>query len=247
MSWGSRSGLHGAIVLSQILVAMAAYLQNWVQNSKDLPAELVRCFKLMQELDQRSHQLQQSVNQAAEELLTKASLHHLSLPHQRQGILWLQVAQQNMLLTIILSYVLHFPCSRAHHYAGHDTLDKIPCCVSQGEGDASVKDSPRVKRSKTDASVSSHQGLHLDEKAEADIAEVQCCSLNHAFRISYKFPLCWQSFSPAWFRRDGGFCFPNLSLIFIEPLVHKAVYRRLELAEISYTFVRCIARPDIRM
>ena len=50
---------------------MATYLQNWVQSSKDLPAELVRCFKLMQELDQRSHQLHQSVNRAAEELLNK--------------------------------------------------------------------------------------------------------------------------------------------------------------------------------
>ena len=50
---------------------MAAYLQNWVQSSKDLPAELVRCFKLMQELDQRSHQLQQSVDQAGEKLLSK--------------------------------------------------------------------------------------------------------------------------------------------------------------------------------
>jgi len=50
---------------------MAAYLQSWVQNSKDLPAELVRCFKLLQELDQRSHRLQQSVNQAATEQLKK--------------------------------------------------------------------------------------------------------------------------------------------------------------------------------
>ena len=53
---------------------MAAYLQNWVQSSKDLPAELVRCFKLMQELDQRSHQLQQSVNIAAENLLNKVRM-----------------------------------------------------------------------------------------------------------------------------------------------------------------------------
>lgn len=50
---------------------MAVYLRNWVESSKDLPAELVRCFKLMQELDQRSHALQQSVNCSAAEQLER--------------------------------------------------------------------------------------------------------------------------------------------------------------------------------
>lgn len=53
---------------------MATYLQSWVDSSRDLPAELVRCFKLMQELDQRSHTLQQSVNQAAATQLEQVRL-----------------------------------------------------------------------------------------------------------------------------------------------------------------------------
>ena len=50
------------------------YLQSWVESSKDLPAELVRCFKLLQELDHRSHALQQSVDRSAAEQLDTVRL-----------------------------------------------------------------------------------------------------------------------------------------------------------------------------
>ena len=61
---------------------MATYLRNWVESSKDLPAELVRCFKLMQELDQRSNALQQQVNEAAElqlEKVTASATSHIQI------------------------------------------------------------------------------------------------------------------------------------------------------------------------
>ena len=51
---------------------MATYLHNWVESSKDLPAELARLFKLMRELDERSQTLQQRVDEACAAQLKQA-------------------------------------------------------------------------------------------------------------------------------------------------------------------------------
>lgn len=68
---------------------MASYLHNWVDSSKGLPAELVRCFKLMQELDGRSLSLQNAINTCADQriqVLPQADFHRASFAFRLTSI-----------------------------------------------------------------------------------------------------------------------------------------------------------------
>ena len=132
---------------------MSIYLQSWVESSKDLPAELVRCFKLMQELDQRSYALQQSVDAAAAEELEKVSIplteHMLRL-------------SSRVLLCALVG-------DRSHALQ--------PPGLSSPQATKAAKKQPgepahkRLKQA-SDASCGAQAPLELDEKIEADMKEV---------------------------------------------------------------------------
>ena len=129
---------------------MSIYLQSWVESSKDLPAELVRCFKLMQELDQRSYALQQSVDAAAAEQLEKVSI-----------LLTKHMLRLSSRLLLLLTAVTCYSCPGFHSPQATKAAKKQP-----GE--------PAHKRLKQANDTSSGAGapLELDEKIEADMKEV---------------------------------------------------------------------------
>ena len=50
---------------------MSAYLRNYVESVAELPSELSRCFKLMRELDNSAHELQQQAEEASRRRLAE--------------------------------------------------------------------------------------------------------------------------------------------------------------------------------
>ena len=131
---------------------MSIYLQSWVESSKDLPAELVRCFKLMQELDQRSYALQQSVDAAAAEQLEKVSTCLQNVGHAFQAVF-------HCLLLLLSAVTLY---SRPDFHS--------PQATKAGKKQPGEPAHKRLKQA-SDAS-SGAQALELDEKTEADMKEV---------------------------------------------------------------------------